>query len=129
MDRDLAVEVISDTKYFPLFRKHCKSPCCANEHYLPTFVSIRFSERNSNKSLTRVDWSKGGLHPAKFVRTGVTIEVLEKMRSGRKCEHNGNITNISKSEMKRIRDRSSRIGEDLRLDKGKALGEFISIYS
>ncbi|GMP58951.1 hypothetical protein CsSME_00022427 [Camellia sinensis var. sinensis] len=94
MDRDIAMEVVSDTKYFPLFQKHCKSSCCADEHYLPTFVSIRFSERNSNRSLTWVDWSKGGIHPAKFVRTDVTIEVLEKMRSGRKCEYNGNITNV-----------------------------------
>ncbi|THF99411.1 hypothetical protein TEA_016434 [Camellia sinensis var. sinensis] len=94
MDRDVAVEVISDTKYFSLFRKHCKSSCRADEHYLPTFVSIKFSERNSNRSLTWVDWSKGGLHPAKFVRTGVTIEILEKLRSGRICEYNGNITNV-----------------------------------
>ncbi|CAL5396592.1 unnamed protein product [Camellia sinensis] len=94
MDRDIAIEVVSDTKYFPLFQKHCKRSCCADEHYLPTFVSIRFSERNSNRSLTWVDWSKGGIHPAKFVRTDVTIEVLEKMRSGRKCEYNGNITNV-----------------------------------
>ncbi|KAF5751904.1 hypothetical protein HS088_TW02G00923 [Tripterygium wilfordii] len=90
MDRDLAIEVVSDKKYFPLFKKHCKNNCYADEHYLPTFVSIKFGERNSNRSLTWVDWSHGGPHPAKFIRTQVTKEFLERMRSGSRCEYNGN---------------------------------------
>ncbi|XP_059655483.1 glycosyltransferase BC10-like [Cornus florida] len=94
MDRDLAIEVISDKKYFPLFQKHCKGSCYADEHYLPTFVSMRFGERNSNRTLTRVDWSRGGPHPASFLRNHVTIEFLEKMRSDSRCEYNGNTTNV-----------------------------------
>ncbi|KAJ6910665.1 glycosyltransferase BC10-like [Populus alba x Populus x berolinensis] len=93
MDRDLAIEVVSDQEYFPVFQKYCKRQCYADEHYLPTFVSMKHSERNSNRSLTWVDWSRGGAHPAKFLRREVTVEFLERMRSGSKCVYNGNSTN------------------------------------
>lgn len=93
MDRDLAIEVVSDQEYFPVFQKHCKGRCYADEHYLPTFVSMKHSERNSNRSLTWVDWSRGGAHPAKFLRREVTVEFLQRMRSGSKCVYNGNSTN------------------------------------
>lgn len=94
MDRDLAIEVVSDRKYFPIFQKHCRGGCYADEHYLPTFVSINFWEKNSNRSLTWVDWTRGGPHPAKFERAHVTPELLKVLRSGSKCEYNGNATNI-----------------------------------
>ncbi|KAF5940293.1 hypothetical protein HYC85_021460 [Camellia sinensis] len=94
MDRDLALEVVSDEKYFSVFQKYCKGSCYADEHYLPTFVSMRFSERNSNRTLTWVDWSKGGPHPSKFIRTDVTVELLKKLRSESNCEYNGNSTNV-----------------------------------
>lgn len=92
MDRDLAIEVISDRKYFPIFQNHCKGACYADEHYLPTFVTMKFGERNSNRTLTWVDWSKGGPHPSRF--TDVTEKLLEKMRSERRCEYNGRSTNV-----------------------------------
>ncbi|KAH9722829.1 Core-2/I-branching beta-1,6-N-acetylglucosaminyltransferase family protein [Citrus sinensis] len=94
MDRALALEVISDKKYFVTFKRHCKASCYADEHYLPTFVSVKFWKRNSNRSLTWVDWSKGGPHPAKFQRRDVTIEFLKRLRSGSHCEYNGKSTNI-----------------------------------
>lgn len=94
MNRDLATEVISDTEYFPVFQKHCKGSCYADEHYLPTFVNTKFGERNSRRTLTWVDWSKGGPHPSKFVRMHVTPEFLENLRSGRICEYNGRKTNV-----------------------------------
>ncbi|XP_022775545.1 uncharacterized protein LOC111317379 [Durio zibethinus] len=94
MDRDLAIEVVSDQTYFPVFQKHCKGACYADEHYLPTFVTMKFGEKNSNRTLTWVDWSKRGPHPAKFLRTEVTTEFLERLRSGSHCQYNGNTTNI-----------------------------------
>lgn len=94
MDRELAVEVVSDQKYFPLFQKHCRTSCYADEHYLSTFVSIKFWETNSNRSLTWVDWSKGGAHPARYLRTDVTVEALKRLRSGTKCKYRGNTTNV-----------------------------------
>ncbi|CAK7326621.1 unnamed protein product [Dovyalis caffra] len=93
IDRDLAVEVVSDKKYFPLFQKYCKGQCYADEHYLPTFIAMKHSERNTNRTLTWVDWSRGGPHPARFLRTEVTVEFLERMRNGSKCVYNGNSTN------------------------------------
>ncbi|EEF27143.1 conserved hypothetical protein [Ricinus communis] len=90
MDRELAVEVVSDQKYFPIFQKYCRGNCYADEHYLPTFVSIKHWERNSNRTLTWVDWSRGGPHPTRFIRTEVTVEFLENMRSSSKCLYNGN---------------------------------------
>lgn len=94
MDRNLALEVVADQKYFSLFGSYCKHSCYTDEHYLPTFVNIKFAMRNSNRSLTWVDWSKGGPHPARFMRRDVTIEFLERLRHGTKCEYNGVSTNI-----------------------------------
>ncbi|XP_019430185.1 PREDICTED: uncharacterized protein LOC109337624 [Lupinus angustifolius] len=93
MGRDLALEVVSDTTYFPIFQKYCLGSCYADEHYLPTFVSIKFWERNSNKSVTWVDWSKGGQHPTKYVRPEVTVEFLENLRN-KKCQYNGGNINV-----------------------------------
>ncbi|XP_042413991.1 glycosyltransferase BC10-like [Zingiber officinale] len=90
IDRDLALEVVSDTAFFPLFQRHCGARCFADEHYLPTLVNARFRHRNQNRSLTWVDWSRGGSHPARFRRGSVTVELLEKMRNGnRSCGYDG----------------------------------------
>ncbi|KAL6010839.1 hypothetical protein ACLOJK_001281 [Asimina triloba] len=94
MDRRLAIEVVADRTYYPVFQKYCRPTCYVDEHYLPTFVSIEFRERNANRGLTWVDWSKGGPHPARFIRKQVTAELLEWMRSGKECEYNGEKTRI-----------------------------------
>nr|XP_043608312.1 glycosyltransferase BC10-like [Erigeron canadensis] len=89
MNRDLAIEVISDRTYFPVFQDYCDGSCYADEHYLPTFVTRRFGEVNANRTLTFVDWSKGGPHPTRYTRYDVTREFLEKLRNERHCEYNG----------------------------------------
>ncbi|XP_057464708.1 glycosyltransferase BC10-like isoform X2 [Actinidia eriantha] len=95
MDRSLAVEVISDRKYFPTFQRVCRlASCYGDEHYLPTFVSLGFWRRNSNRSLTWVDWSRGGHHPFCFGKKHVTIELLNRMRNGGQCEYNGERTSV-----------------------------------
>ncbi|TQD92453.1 hypothetical protein C1H46_022014 [Malus baccata] len=58
IDREVASESISDRQYFPEFLK-CKGHCFPDEHYLPTFVHLKFAARNANRTLTWVDWSKG----------------------------------------------------------------------
>lgn len=93
MDRDLAIEVISDQTYFPLFKTYCTGSCYGDEHYLATLVNIKFGNRTSRRGLTWVDWSKGGPHPASFYRNDVTRELLEEMREGKTCEYNGKVTN------------------------------------
>ncbi|KAK7251629.1 hypothetical protein RIF29_34983 [Crotalaria pallida] len=94
IDRALAIEIVSDQKYFPLFKKYCRNGCYGDEHYLPTLVSIKFWERNSNRTLTWVDWSKGGSHPSRYMRNDVTIGFLERLRHGSTCRYNGKTTNI-----------------------------------
>ncbi|KAK1419842.1 hypothetical protein QVD17_29217 [Tagetes erecta] len=89
MDRYLALEVISDKTYFPVFQNYCNGSCYADEHYLPTFVTKKFAARNSRRTLTFVDWSKGGPHPARYTRNDVTLQFLEKLRSSNHCDYNG----------------------------------------
>lgn len=89
MDRELAIEVVSDKMYFSVFHDFCDGQCYADEHYLPTFVTKHFGERNSNRTLTFVDWAKGGPHPTKYTRNDVSEEFLEKLRNDRSCKYNG----------------------------------------
>ncbi|KAK1324814.1 hypothetical protein QJS10_CPA01g01511 [Acorus calamus] len=96
MNRNLALEVIADKKFFPVFAKHCRRACYVDEHYLPTLINVRFWWGNSNRTLTWVDWSRGGPHPRGFGREEVTPELLKSMRSGKECVYNGTRTNICK---------------------------------
>nr|GEU92854.1 glycosyl transferase, family 14 [Tanacetum cinerariifolium] len=89
MDRDLAIEVIADKEYFSVFHDFCDGQCYADEHYLPTFVTKKFGETNSNRTLHFVDWARGGPHPTRYYRNDVTEEFLVKLRSDRRCEYNG----------------------------------------
>ncbi|KAM7479686.1 hypothetical protein LguiA_027899 [Lonicera macranthoides] len=94
MDRNLAIEVITDRKYFPLFRRFCRPACYSDEHYLPTFVSILFWRKNSNRTLTWVDWSRGGPHPSMYGEPEVTEKLLTDMRNSGPCLYNGEKTNV-----------------------------------
>ncbi|XP_057736241.1 glycosyltransferase BC10-like [Arachis stenosperma] len=94
IDRALAVDMVADRQYFPVFQKFCKPQCYSDEHYLPTMVSIKFWRKNSNRTLTKVDWSRGGPHPSRYIRFDVTIDFLEKLRYGTTCMYNGKITNV-----------------------------------
>ncbi|XP_047177229.1 glycosyltransferase BC10-like [Vigna umbellata] len=94
IDRFLALQIVSDNHYFPVFLKYCNPNCYSDEHYLPTFISIKFWKRNSNRTLTWVDWTKGGAHPSRYYRNHVTNEFLNKLRFGTSCEYNGHTTNI-----------------------------------
>lgn len=100
MDRTLALEVVSDKTYFPIFQSYCKGSCYSDEHYLPTFLEVmknknKNSNSNSMRSLTYVDWSKGGPHPARFYRNQVSLEGLRKMaNNGTNCEYNGKETDM-----------------------------------
>ncbi|PON34918.1 Glycosyl transferase [Parasponia andersonii] len=93
-DRNLAVEIITDFKYYPIFEKYCEPPCYADEHYIPTLINIRFPEVNSNRSVTWVDWSEvGAAHPGTFGEKDVSTDFLDKIRFGTNCTYNGgNVT-------------------------------------
>ncbi|KAK4844247.1 hypothetical protein QYF36_018030 [Acer negundo] len=94
LNRKLAIEIISDSKYYPIFQEHCSPPCYMDEHYFPTLVNILAPEENSNRSITWVDWSKSGPHPGKFGRQDVSDEFLNRIRLGENCTYNGKITSI-----------------------------------
>ena len=98
--REVAIHIVSDTKYYPLFQKYClppgvgKPPCFGDEHYIPTVVHVMYPELTSNRSLTWVDWSKGGPHPRMFGWGDITDELLNQIRFGSTCVYNGNTTNM-----------------------------------
>ncbi|KAH6801769.1 Core-2/I-branching beta-1 [Perilla frutescens var. frutescens] len=94
MDRELALEVVADRLYFPIFKNYCKPACYSDEHYLPTFITKHYPSKNANRTLTWVDWSRGGPHPLKFIRIDVTPEMLNRMRTSTECVYNGRPTNI-----------------------------------
>ncbi|XP_076918322.1 glycosyltransferase BC10-like [Bidens hawaiensis] len=89
MDRDLAVEVIADKKYFSVFHDFCDGKCFADEYYLPTFVTKIFGGTNANRTLTFVDWKIPGAHPTQYTSNDVTKKFLLKLRDNRSCEYNG----------------------------------------
>ncbi|XP_022923747.1 uncharacterized protein LOC111431360 [Cucurbita moschata] len=92
VDRTVAGEIISDKTYYPVFRNHCGPPCYMDEHYIPTLVNIVLPDRNSNRTVTWVDWSKNGPHPGRFGRREISVELLSKVRFGFNCTYNGNDT-------------------------------------
>ncbi|KAA3453198.1 Core-2/I-branching beta-1,6-N-acetylglucosaminyltransferase family protein [Gossypium australe] len=94
VNRNLTVEILSDEKYYPIFRNHCIPPCYVDEHYVPTLVNIMSPEVNSNRSITWVDWSKGGPHPKQYVRKDVSMALLNQIRKGFNCTYNGHTTSM-----------------------------------
>uniref|UniRef100_A0A0D9VFD1 Uncharacterized protein n=1 Tax=Leersia perrieri TaxID=77586 RepID=A0A0D9VFD1_9ORYZ len=101
LDRALAGDVVADDVYFPVFARFCRRNCYADEHYLPTFLSIRHPSRVANRSVTWVDWSHGGPHPARFTRMEVTPDFLRWLRgeggtttTTTACDYNGGTTTV-----------------------------------
>ncbi|XP_042500869.1 glycosyltransferase BC10-like [Macadamia integrifolia] len=90
--RKLAIQIISDQKYYPVVRQHCRRSCHMDEHYLPTLVTKLHPDLNSNRSITWVDWTNGGSHPRRFVGRDVSQSLLNRVRCGFNCSYNGNYT-------------------------------------
>lgn len=86
--RELAIEIVKDTVYYPKFKEFCRPHCYVDEHYFPTMLTIEAPNRLANRSVTWVDWSRGGAHPATFGRGDITLEFLRRVREGRTCLHN-----------------------------------------
>ncbi|PSR91142.1 3-dehydroquinate synthase [Actinidia chinensis var. chinensis] len=92
--RELAVQIVSDIKYYPIFEAHCKPPCYMDEHYLPTLVQKACPGLTSNRTVTWADWAGGGSHPTRFVRKDVNKEFLNRIRYGFNCSYNGGLSSI-----------------------------------
>ncbi|WOH13793.1 hypothetical protein DCAR_0933304 [Daucus carota subsp. sativus] len=95
LNRDIATKVVSDTKYYSLFQKYCLPACYPDEHYLPTYIHMFYGTLNSNRSVTYVDWTLRGPHPATFTGDNITENFIHYIRnSGLLCEYNGDWTPI-----------------------------------
>ncbi|KAK5817969.1 hypothetical protein PVK06_022898 [Gossypium arboreum] len=94
MHREMALHVVSDQTYYSVFKRYCQPPCYNDEHYIPTLVNMFYVELNSNRSITWVDWSRGGLHPRKHGPADINHELLNQMRYGSECIYNGNTTSM-----------------------------------
>ncbi|XP_066374712.1 glycosyltransferase BC10-like [Miscanthus floridulus] len=83
MDRALAVELVSDDTYFPAFREYCARNryCFAEEHYLPTLLSVLGWTRNANRTLTYADWRGGGSHPRTHGAGDATEALIREIRA------------------------------------------------
>ncbi|OVA09154.1 Glycosyl transferase [Macleaya cordata] len=95
MNRFLAINIISDTKYYPLMRRFCKPTCYPDEHYLPTYLNILFPNLNAERTVTWVDWSRGGGHPATYGGKDISEEFIQGIRkSSTTCSYNSQQTSV-----------------------------------
>ncbi|XP_052206147.1 glycosyltransferase BC10-like [Diospyros lotus] len=89
VNRTLAIVIVSDTKYYNLFRKYCRPACYPDEHYIPTFLHKFFGSSIANRTVTFVNWSLGGPHPATFTRANITESFMQSIRNnGTLCWYN-----------------------------------------
>lgn len=89
INRRLAITIVEDTVFDPKFEAFCKPHCYVDEHYFPTMLTIRAPNLLANRSLTWVDWSRGGAHPATFGQADITVEFFKKIAKSKNCEYNG----------------------------------------
>ncbi|XP_020080720.1 uncharacterized protein LOC109704386 [Ananas comosus] len=95
LNRELATSIIADRKYYPLFPKYCRPSCYPDEHYIPTYLYMFHGGSNANRSVTWVDWSRGGPHPAMYGAKDITVEFIQAIRNnGTKCEYNSQPTSV-----------------------------------
>ncbi|XVE70960.1 hypothetical protein DITRI_Ditri10aG0111700 [Diplodiscus trichospermus] len=88
INRNLAVSIVKDTKYYPKFEQFCRPACYVDEHFFPTMLTIQASNLLANRSITWVDWSRGGAHPATFGRADITEEFFKRIFEGQQCRYN-----------------------------------------
>lgn len=82
LNRHLAVALVQDQKYYPKFEEFCRPDCYVDEHYFSTMLTIEKGSMLANRSLTWVDWSRGGSHPASFGKEDVTVDFVERIVQG-----------------------------------------------
>lgn len=88
INRKLAINIVEDATYYPKFQSFCRPACYVDEHYFPTMLTIKAGNLLANRSITWVDWSRGGAHPATFGRSDITEEFLQKINKDSHCTYN-----------------------------------------
>jgi hypothetical protein len=95
LNRELAVQVVADYKYYSIFRKHCRPSCYPDEHYIPTYLHLFHGSLNANRTITWVDWSRGGPHPARYGAESISEGFIQAIRSnGTRCTYNSKPTSV-----------------------------------
>ncbi|KAL0429883.1 UNVERIFIED_CONTAM: hypothetical protein Sradi_0614300 [Sesamum radiatum] len=94
INRELAVNIVQDTFYYSKFEQFCRPDCYVDEHYFPTMLSIKSPHQLANRTLTWVDWSRGGPHPAMFEETDITDELFKTILNGGTCMYNDQPTDL-----------------------------------
>ncbi|KAK6236780.1 Glycosyl transferase [Theobroma cacao] len=88
INRRLALNIVEDSTYYPKFEQFCRPACYVDEHYFPTMLTIQASNLIANRSITWVDWSRGGAHPATFGRADITEELFKRIFEDHQCRYN-----------------------------------------
>ncbi|KAL3500660.1 hypothetical protein ACH5RR_039753 [Cinchona calisaya] len=94
INRKLALFIVADTKFYPKFNEFCRPPCVGDEHYFPTVLTIQAPDLLANRSITWVDWSREGAHPATFGSTNITEQLMKRMLENNTCPYNNQPTSI-----------------------------------
>ncbi|XP_065008549.1 glycosyltransferase BC10-like [Musa acuminata AAA Group] len=95
LNRGLAIDIVAEHTYYSLFRKYCKPSCYPDEHYIPTYLNMFHGSLNANRSVTWVDWSRGGSHPARYGAANITAEFIQSIRNnGTSCMYNSRSTSV-----------------------------------
>ena len=94
INRKLAINIVEDTTFYPKFEQFCRPACYVDEHYFPTMLTIQARNLLANRSITWVDWSRGGAHPATFGRTDITEEFFKRVRKGHQCLYNNRNSSV-----------------------------------
>lgn len=94
VNRKLAINIVEDTTFYPKFEQYCRPPCYVDEHYFPTMLTILAGNVLANRSITWVDWSRGGAHPGTFGRTDITEEFFNRVRGGHRCLYNNRNSSV-----------------------------------
>ncbi|KAG6480804.1 glycosyltransferase BC10-like [Zingiber officinale] len=94
VNRKLAVTIVKDTTYYQKFERFCRPHCYVDEHYFPTMLTIESAHRLANRSVTWVDWSRGGAHPATFGRSDISEAFLKRIHDGQNCSYNDNHSSL-----------------------------------
>ncbi|KAJ4951582.1 hypothetical protein NE237_028414 [Protea cynaroides] len=88
INRRLAVHIVEDTTYHPKFEEFCQPACYVDEHYFPSMLTIQAPHLLANRSLTWLDWSRGGAHPATFGKADIKEDFLKRILEGHHCLYN-----------------------------------------
>ncbi|KAL5558749.1 hypothetical protein UlMin_034960 [Ulmus minor] len=94
VSRNIAIQIVEDKTFYPKFEKFCRPACYVDEHYFPTMLTIRSGNLLANRSITWVDWSRGGAHPATFGSSDITEQFFKRVLEGKHCTYNNRNSSI-----------------------------------